>query len=426
MSLKQKFFAAMAVPVVVVLVALGLSHLTEAHADEQSELVLNSFEVRAAIDRVLEDIVNAETGTRGYLLTGRLEFLTPYAGAATRIADDIEALANLVRSNPTQAARLQELRPILIERFEWLRQTQRMTPITNKNREEVADLLTSGRIVMRDIRLAIEEMRTEEERVFAERQAAFAEADRTASLVRLAVLPLALLVAIALVVYTTERIVHRIRRIEENARRLEAGEPMLENDRSSDELGRLARRMVWTGTQLTQLQEELRHMATLDPLTGLANRRGFIPLAEQHLALAARERRTLALMFVDVDGLKGVNDRFGHAAGDELLREAAILLQETFRHSDVPARMGGDEFCVLLNAPTALDVPAAVGRLRAAETRANARSGRRYPLSLSVGVAELPLMPDGTTIDDLIAAADERMYEDKRRRREGAPAATPA
>jgi diguanylate cyclase (GGDEF)-like protein len=371
--------------------------------------------------------VNAETGTRGYLLTGRIEFLSPYAEAATRLADDIDTLADLVRPNPTQSARLEQLRPILLARFEWLRETQRLAPITGQNREEVAELLTNGRVVMRQIRRMIEEMRIEEQRVFAERQTAFAEADRKASLVRLAVLPLALLAGLVLVVFTTERIVRRIRRIDENARRLESGEPMLEDDASNDELGGLARRMVWTGTQITQLQEELRHMATLDPLTGLVNRRGFLPMAESHLALAARERRALALMFVDVDGLKDVNDRFGHAAGDELIREAAITLQETFRHSDVAARMGGDEFCVLLNAPSALNVPAAIERLRAAEARANARSGRRFPLGLSIGVAELPLMPDGTTIDDLIAAADERMYEDKRRRREGTPAAaTPA
>jgi diguanylate cyclase (GGDEF)-like protein len=120
-------------------------------------------------------------------------------------------------------------------------------------------------------------------------------------------------------------------------------------------------------------------MATVDALTGLMNRRGFLTMAENHFALATREHRVLALMFVDVDGLKEVNDRLGHTrpATTRSVRRG-IALQETFRSSDVATRVGGDEFRVLLTAPSAMNVPAAI---------------------------DLPDHPDGTTIDDLMAVA---------------------
>ena len=419
MTLKRKFLAAMTLPVVVLLAATALAYVAERRVDESAALVTHTFQVRASLDRVLADVVDAETGTRGYLLTGRESYLAPYVQGAWRLKDDLEELDRIVRS-PVQRARLDALRPIIQQRIELLSDMQELAPIDDRQRrEELIALLDTGKVGMEDIRSRLQEMQTEALRLLTERQAALDAANHASSLIQLTVLPGAMLLSLILVAVLTERVVRRIRRIEENARRLEAGAPMLESDATGDELGSLARRMVWTGTQLSQLQEELRHMATVDALTGLMNRRGFLTMAENHLALATREHRALALMFVDVDGLKEVNDRLGHAAGDELIREAGIALQETFRTSDVAARVGGDEFCILLTAPSALDVPAAIDRLRAVEARANAKSGRRFPLSLSVGVADLPDHPDGTTIDDLMAVADERMYEDKRRRRQG-------
>lgn len=421
MTLKRKFLAAMALPIVVLSSATALSYVAEARAAESAMLVDHTFQVRAALDQVLGDVVDAETGTRGYLLTGQAEFLSPYVEGAWHVRTDIDELARLVQYDASQAERMRQLEPLIQERLELLGDMQLLAPIREETRDELRALLGSGKQTMEDVRSVLQAMKDEELRLLTERRASLEDATRTASLAQLTILPAGLVVSLILIAVLSDRVVRRIRRIEENARRLEEGEALLEDDRSSDELGRLARRMVWTGTQLTQLQEELRHMATVDALTGLVNRRGFLTLAQSHLELAIREHRPLALMFVDLDGLKDVNDRLGHAAGDELIREAAVALQETFRASDVAARMGGDEFCILLTAPSALDVDTAVQRLRNTEARANARYGRRFPLSMSIGVAELPRYHEGTTVDDLMALADERMYQDKRRRREPAP-----
>jgi diguanylate cyclase (GGDEF)-like protein len=152
-------------------------------------------------------------------------------------------------------------------------------------------------------------------------------------------------------------------------------------------------------------------------LTGLANRRGFLETSEHRLDLARRDRTTLALLFVDADGLKRVNDSLGHAAGDEMLQEIGALLRDTFRASDLPARLGGDEFCVLVSADSVAGIDVARTRLSDAIAMANRLPGRTFRLSVSMGLAVFDREHD-RSVDDLIARADTLMYEEKRAKRE--------
>jgi diguanylate cyclase (GGDEF)-like protein len=123
------------------------------------------------------------------------------------------------------------------------------------------------------------------------------------------------------------------------------------------------------------------------------------------------------LLFVDVDGLKAVNDELWHAMGDQLLKEAADVIRETVRASDLAGRLGGDEFCVLLMGDPELDPDRAVERMRATIEIHNRRPGRRFHLSFSIGLSSIAA-GRSVTLEELIDAADEAMYEDKRGRRE--------
>ena len=96
-----------------------------------------------------------------------------------------------------------------------------------------------------------------------------------------------------------------------------------------------------------KLEEELLSLSITDPLTGLHNRRGFLSLAEQQLKLSDRNKRGMQLYFADLDGLKWINDTLGHEEGDKALIEAATVFKETFRTSDIIARLGGDEYAAL-------------------------------------------------------------------------------
>jgi diguanylate cyclase (GGDEF)-like protein len=236
-------------------------------------------------------------------------------------------------------------------------------------------------------------------------------------LVQMIAMPAALLVAMMLLLGFTAKVVRRIGSMRSSAERLEAGIARHDADDAKDELGELARAWARTGAHLLQLQDELRRLATSDPLTGLANRRGFFALAEHTLLVAARTRCAVALLFIDTDGLKLVNDDLGHSMGDAMLVEVAEVIQETIRSSDVAGRIGGDEFCVLLVGDPDLDHERVVRRLRETEAAHNARGGRPFRVSMSIGATALP-PGRSVTLEELIDAADEGMYAEKRARHE--------
>jgi diguanylate cyclase (GGDEF)-like protein len=236
-------------------------------------------------------------------------------------------------------------------------------------------------------------------------------------LVQMIAMPAALAIAMLALLGFAAAIVRRIGVMRQNAEELDAGFATKHPDRSKDELGQLSRAYARTGAHLIELQDELRHLATVDPLTGLANRRGFFSLAEHMLLVAARTRCEVALMFADTDGLKRVNDELGHSVGDALLMEAADVIRETIRASDVAGRIGGDEFCVLLVGDPDLDADRVVRRLRETEAAHNASPRRTFKVSMSIGLTTLAA-GRSVTLEELIDAADEGMYQDKRERQD--------
>jgi diguanylate cyclase (GGDEF)-like protein len=158
------------------------------------------------------------------------------------------------------------------------------------------------------------------------------------------------------------------------------------------------------------------NLSFLDELTGLFNRRGFLTHARQQIDTATLIRRPMLLIFVDVDGLKQINDRLGHAAGDQALVETGAVLRSTFRERDIAARLGGDEFVVLVTDASAVGAADLLDRLEHRIQALNDRPGRQYPLALSIGVARFdPASPE--TLEALLSEADGQMYLEKRRRR---------
>lgn len=148
--------------------------------------------------------------------------------------------------------------------------------------------------------------------------------------------------------------------------------------------------------------------AMTDPLTGILNRRGFNSAAQRELERAQRYGHPLALAFVDVRGLKTVNDTRGHQAGDQLLKEVAALLRESSRSHDVVGRIGGDELAVLLAEQGAAGMNAVIRRVRAALPATRAALGFDHDWDLTIGMAIFP--KDGRSLDELLDAADRRLY----------------
>jgi diguanylate cyclase (GGDEF)-like protein/PAS domain S-box-containing protein len=173
-------------------------------------------------------------------------------------------------------------------------------------------------------------------------------------------------------------------------------------------------------TKTKMRESELKQLSLIDELTGLCNRRAFLSLASHQLTVARRTGRPVALFFVDLDGLKEINDDLGHDHGDEALRESGVILRESFRGSDIIARLGGDEFAVLALDTDAQRVDAAVARLLSRVDQLNERDGRRFHLSMSIGAC-VPSPIDSDSLEVLLARADGAMYEEKRRRHASRP-----
>ncbi len=180
---------------------------------------------------------------------------------------------------------------------------------------------------------------------------------------------------------------------------------------------KLLMRAVQCAVKQYMLQAELGSLALSDELTGLYNRRGFLALAERQLKLGRRSGRAILVFFADVDGLKQINDKFGHAEGDLALVHAAQVLEKTFRDSDVIARFGGDEFAVLALEVSGHSESTIRARLDRNLKELNARYSR-CTLSISLGAARFdPTSPRSpASIEQLMIRADEAMYEEKRLR----------
>lgn len=176
----------------------------------------------------------------------------------------------------------------------------------------------------------------------------------------------------------------------------------------------LERRVTDRTAALEQAYLEISKLSITDPLTGLLNRRGFFEKGQVQLEAASAAGQQCLLAFVDLDGLKDVNDAHGHLVGDEMLVEVADALRTVLRADDVLARLGGDEFCALVTQPVGspVDLPA---RLVARLDERNLEQSLPYRLAASIGTA-LSTELEVPQLDELILLADQRMYTHKRAR----------
>ena len=163
-------------------------------------------------------------------------------------------------------------------------------------------------------------------------------------------------------------------------------------------------------TRQRELEDHLRRQATRDPLTGLANYRHFVDVLDSEIKRSMRTNREFALLFFDLDGLKQINDRYGHIMGSQALCRLADVLCSCCRDIDTPARFGGDEFALVL--PETNGRTANLVAQRICEGVAN--DGKGPKISVSVGIAVYP--QDGPTIESLLCAADSALYSMKRQR----------
>lgn len=167
--------------------------------------------------------------------------------------------------------------------------------------------------------------------------------------------------------------------------------------------------LVW---RINTMEKEIHDLTLRDELTGLYNMRGFYLLGEQTLRLAQRAELPFSVLFIDLDGLKKINDEMGHNTGSAYLADTGELVMACFRETDVKGRFGGDEF-VVAGQFSMVGIELAASRLRESAAEMNVRNPRKHPLSLSVGWVTLD-HPSNESLKELVRRADEAMYREKR------------
>lgn len=352
------------------LAAAGISAWTASrYADAESRRIAAYAEMQS-LDAILLAFDDAETGQRGYLLTGNTAYLEPYHESLSRIDADLDQLDRLVDDEPAKAAvdRIRQLKQL---KFDALERTIRVRQ--QQGLEQALELVKSnvGKAYMDELRTIVAGLKAQQKADLDRLQ------DRTVFHVGIYQYSTTFFVLFLMLVILS----------------------------------------VWTiirrdMTSKRELLERLDHEASHDELTQLPNRNLFTSILDYSIPIASRYQRTLGVMFIDLDGFKAINDTFGHAAGDAVLKEAARRLKDCSRKSDVVARIGGDEFLILIpNINQRADLEVFASHLLASFDTPILPSLGPAKIGTSIGIALFP--DDGIRSTDLIKAADVAMYRAK-------------
>ncbi len=195
--------------------------------------------------------------------------------------------------------------------------------------------------------------------------------------------------------------------------RLQAGARIIELQGS---LAQRVRELEAAIAERKQAEQALRNLTLTDDLTGLYNHRGFLTWREHHLKTARRARQSSLLLYADLDGLKEINDSFGHSEGSLAIAKTAEVLRQTFRNSDIVARLGGDEFAILAQNVPHHEVETVIARVEGNLCAEN-KQNNSYQLSLSVGTVWIA-HDSNLSIEQLVDQADKAMYDNKRNRKQ--------
>jgi len=338
-------------------------------AEEQADRLRDAERALLAVELSLH---GAESGQRGYLLTGREDYLGPYERALDDIGRQMEEARTLLAEKPEALALFWNVDALVRRKLAELYHALEL------RREEGFD--AALRVVNTDIGMAeMREIRARTHEIQKLLQAQVSaelarSAQRSSNTLLGALMSGIVFAGLALAAYLV---------------------------------------IVWDLRERRQLAARVQEQANHDQLTQLPNRRFFEQWLGYSLAQARRDGAPLALLFLDLDGFKAVNDRHGHKAGDELLVEIARRLRQTVRESDMLARLGGDEFALLApNAKDGRELAHVAQRLLQVLDDPRQPALSDQPIGASIGVALFP--EDASDVQGLFAAADAAMYAAKR------------
>jgi diguanylate cyclase (GGDEF)-like protein len=350
---------------------IGMNFWLSNKSEEAEEWITHTHLVQSSLSQVLSALQDAETGQRGYLLTEDAKYLEPYVDAVARLDGVLTTLQTLTSENPNQQNKLNRVKPLIDKKLEELKET--IVLMKTQGLESALTIVVSdkGKQFMDQIRSIINEMENEESALLIDRQQTLYK--NKIFVLYIQIIGFILLILISILIFLKFR------------------------------------KLLY---MQVQAEEELRYISNHDSLTGLATRQLGVEFLFFALAEARRNKNKVAVLFIDLDGFKTVNDTLGHYAGDCLLQGVAERLLHSVREIDTTVRMGGDEFMVVLAGINCREDVAQIAQKQIdALTKPFSLGGKDAYISASIGIALYP--DDEQEPEALIKRADGAMYQVK-------------
>ena len=388
--------------------------LLEDYGEKKLKWVIHTHEVIIESKKLLSTITDAETGQRGFLLTGNTNYLEPYDYGVLSARKHLDELLKLTSDNPDQQKRLNDINESMQKKFEELNFTvELMRKGNNKEALKVVNQ-DSGKKYMDDIRIKLMAFKNEERILLEKRNGDYRESK--AQIATLVVIEILFFIFMGFIIafFIKGNLFDPLKLLLLNTSKMERGERQEVSDLlPKDEMGYLLSRFYQMSEKVLEKTELLAYSAKHDELTGLKNRAGLYDEINDSVISLKNLDTKMAVIFIDLNKFKQLNDSLGHEAGDLILKETALRLEESVRSEDAVFRHGGDEFIVVIkNVKDASQVENIVTNILNRFKPPVMFRGNSIDILLSIGIA---ISPDDTINgDEIIKFSDIAMYEAKR------------
>ncbi|MDD1779746.1 diguanylate cyclase [Enterovibrio sp. ZSDZ35] len=386
----------------------------ENFGDEKLNWVVHTHDVLDHTHALLSSMTDVETGQRGYLITSNLSYLEPYHNGITESKRNLSLLQEMTADNPSQQELLALISNEMTLKFDEMAKTIEF--VQNGQKEKAVALVSQdiGKQYMDNIRRYLNEFTSAEQILLEQRKGDFRE--NRAKITTLMAVEIVFFIGLAIFTlsflqrnfFVPLQLLVSSTRLVENGKRLQVMDVLEKN-----EMGHLLSTFYRMSEKVHHREKTLEHKAHHDELTGLKNRMSIYDELDTSISLMERAGDKIAVMFLDLNLFKKINDTLGHDVGDQILIETADRLVQAVRSSDTVFRLGGDEFVIIVRqVHSTKDVEGVVlSILKAFEPPAMV-DGHSIDISTSIGVAMSP--DDSTNSDDLVKYADLAMYEAKK------------
>ncbi len=391
-----------------------LTHWLGQVGEEKMKWVNHTHEVLYATERFLSAMKDAETGQRGYLLTEDLSYLEPYYSGLKLAKEEMSNLNSITTNKPEQKELLIKINNQMQYKFEELSET--ISLVQNGEKEKALELvmINKGKEYMDTIRGYFSTF-TNNEMILLERRKGDLK-EYKAVLTTLVFVEIVFFIGLYLATFwfLNKNLFLPLKLLVKTAEKVEKGKKLEASDIvDKDEVGILLSAFYNMAEKVYERERSLDHKAKHDSLTGLKNRETVLQDIEESIAKSQKSKTKIAILFIDLNSFKQVNDTLGHDFGDFILKEAALRFSLSVRSSDTIFRLGGDEFLIIIkNIENISHVFGVIKKIQNEFSVPMVFKGKSIDISISIGVSISP--DDSVNSDELIEYSDIAMYASKK------------